>query len=158
MSQNINILKINGQDGAVSLMLEEGGYAITDGRISISVSAEATAEDQENEDLYPTYGCICLEGFPLDGEIAIGDTYEHSGGMHVDDPDAKTKAHGYFGFHVEEIKVKWIVLDIECEVIKFQLEAIHDDPDYYDENAEITPTNGIFRLGKQDVSELWIPG
>ena len=153
---DLDVLIVGHQKGPVPMALTEGGYAIEDGRITISISAVITDEALEQE-LFPEHGSICLEGAPIDGPLRDGQTFEHAGGMLENDYDALPRVHGYFGFHVQEIAVKWTVLQVSEEVCRFALEAVHDDVDYYDERAKPNPSKGVFDLRPTPLADLWIP-
>ena len=152
-----NAIEIRTQKGKTLLHLQEGGYAISNGLLSISVSAELSDEDRENDDIWPEYGAIAIESASLTKQLEEGDVFECHGGMDNNDDDVTPRAHGYFGFHVEDIKLRWTVISVLHDVCRFQLEAIHDDPDYYDEREKPSPTTGDFLLKKCEVEELWMP-
>ena len=161
MNQPLNTLVVHHQDGEALLHLKSGGFAITRSpwelwrrRITISISAEC---DWDDEDAYPAYGSICVDGAPLARDLRAGDLVEHSGGMDVNKVDSLTTAYGYFGFHVSRIRVRWTVLQVSGNFVRFQLEAFHDDVNYYDERAKPHPSNGIFELQRKSLGELWVP-
>ena len=156
MEDELGVLSVRHGERPVQMKMTEGGYAIQDDRITISVSAEVD-EETADDDAYPHHGCICIEGAPLDGALKEGDVFEHTGGMMENDYDELPRAHGYFGFHVEEIRVKWTVLSVSDDVCRFALEAFHDDVDYYDERAKPHPSTGTFDLPRSAEDDLWVP-
>ena len=152
----LNTLQIEHQDKKLSYRLTNGGYAFDEENISISVSTEAVNDEQ-----HPRDACIALEQYPIAIPLKSGAVLECNGGRlnHFDHElnHVLTKGHGYFGFHAEEIFMRWSVISIGWKYLTVGLEATHDDVNYYDEHAKRTPTRGMFRLEKKQVSELWFP-
>jgi hypothetical protein len=150
----LNHLLISHQDGDQVFKLETGGYSIKEGKLAISIQAENVDEEG-----FPDCAYICIHNHPVVDKIQVGDVFECNGGMFAEDADQpdSIKANAYFTFHAEELYVKWTVIKVDKEIIRFSLAARHDDVDYYDSRAEECPTSGIFDLSLKELSELWIP-
>jgi hypothetical protein len=148
----IGTMVIAHQDEDLSYIFKQGGYCIADGAITIAVETQATKDEQD-----PDCAFITLERYPLKTPIAAGDIFQCKGGMADNVDGIFPRAYGYFTFHAEEISVYWTVRSVEADVLVFELEAEHDDVNYYDDRSKRTPTRGLFKLAPQPISELWIP-
>lgn len=143
----MNKLIIAHQDGNLEFLYETGGYRIENGVITISVSTEAAPEVE-----FPACALFCLE-HTISGPLKVGDKFEGSN----QNLSERLRAYAYFGFHVEQVSIKWEVLAIDGDKVTFSLTSEHDDVDYYDSRAKRTPTSGVFELSPKSRHELWCP-
>ena len=145
-----NALTIGHQDGDVVCRLTAGGYHLADGLITISVETESSAE-------HPRLALFCLTRHPARAPLRPGDVFSAEGGMDRHDDEQRPTSYAYFEFHADKVTTRWTVQAVTGDAVDFELEATHDDVNYYDARAKRTPTRGRFRLSPRDASQLWVP-
>lgn len=149
----LDTLVIRHQDKDLFYRLQEGGYSLGDGSITISVDCRATGEG----DPFPPVAMLCLENHLITSPPKVGDVYTCRGGMLVNSDDVDQRAWGYFTFHVDQISQRWSIVEIEGDALVLELEASHDDVNYHGDQARETTTLGRFRLTPRPKAAMWIP-
>jgi hypothetical protein len=156
----INTLTIKNQNKNMVYMMSEGGYAIENGLLTVSIQTEKI-----NEDDYPDCAYLCITNIPISAVISPGNIFQAespSDGLKEDETLIENgrlspAAYGYFGFHSESIAIKVSIKECIDDSLIIEIEADHDDVDYYDERAHRSSTFGKFKVDKCSREKLWVP-
>lgn len=144
----INQLTLKHQDGTSILALTDGGYAIENDGLAISIRTES--EDAQ-------YAHFCIHNIPIDRYPVEGDVFQTDISEFEEIRPGVVVNHAYFGFHAEEVASKWTVLEAGEDTLHVSLEATHDDINYGGDQAKPCTSVGVFTLRRRPLADLWIP-
>ena len=143
----IVIFVLEHQDGDIHFSLVEGGYAIEDKRLYISIKTRG-----EGEEAFPRDFNFALYGYRLwfgvDGKtIKCGNTdYEKSPCVFV-----------YTTFHAEKVTARLKLSLVENEDLAVEFSVLTEDINYYSEKAKDNLFSGKATLRPKAIREMWFP-
>jgi|14_taG_2_1085336.scaffolds.fasta_scaffold00001_587 hypothetical protein len=141
------MLVLNHQDGELRYKFEEGGFAIVDSKLYVSIETKAI-----DEDTYPDRFLFAIEGLLLKNglenthfEISINPNYE------------PPNVHVYTTYHADQVTANVKLTVLTNSQIEIEIDIKTEDVIYYNEKAKPNFFKGNVILPKKDLEELWIP-
>lgn len=135
------------QDGIINFEKVNGGYAVKDSKLYISLETKSL-----DEGAFPDSFLFALDCFPISSGLSGLDI-----NISTNPNDEPPNVYVYTTFHACEVAANLKISAALEDKITVDFHIVSDDVNYYDERAKPNPFKGVTTLTRKEPDQLWLP-